>query len=244
VIRDGGLRYLRVAGSGSVISAEPADGGRVEVLVVAHRRASRMLLDSMGTEIRTTKFDLPIRVSSAAKLGDMWYAAGADSEGALRVYRLAEVRSDVVARIPRGQGGRDTGAVAAHLSVSGSDLIVSLVRTPYTVWRISATSAESVTVTQPRDDPRVGPLVAGENMASWAALRGIAVDSGTVHTLADLASDARVVFVVNHRGRILSVKRIAAPLGFVDSSLPTRRICAVRNTGFRELVCYEWQWTQ
>lgn len=120
--------------------------------------------------------------------------------------------------------------------------MVAIARSPYSIWHES-TATEGAAVIRPRDDRRIESVPVSENRASWYALRGVEIDSGSVHTLTDLASDSRVIFVVNHAGRILTVRKIAAPLGFVDGDLTAKRICAVRTLEVRELVCYNWRWT-
>jgi hypothetical protein len=242
VFDDGRARRLRGDSTWRVVTAEVANGGGVEVMFAEAKRALWVLFDSAGARVRSKVADLPVMVSSGARVGATWYAAGGDASRALRLYRVSDDGSAApILRIPRDAGGRDSGVAAVHLVNSGTDLVVVLARAPYVIWRVSSIG-DSTVITRPRDDPRIDSVLVGVHRSVWVALRGVAIDSGTVQTIADLASDNRVVFVLDRRGRILTVRRIVAPLGFVDSDVSARRICALRNVTIREIVCYGWKW--
>lgn len=242
-LRAQGARLIKGDSGSRLVAAEWIDSGRVGAIFASGRGASYEQLDLDGRIEKVRSFDIPITVTSAIRIGSVWYLAGNDDRKALRLFRIIESGSATsLLSIPNNAGRRDSNVVVAHLSRIEGELIISLARSPYTIWRLNPSTGATV-ASNPRDDARVDSALVIEHLASWYALRGVAIDSGTVHTLADLASNSRIVFVLTHDGRIINVKKISAPIGFVDSNVRAKRLCAVRTLSTRELVCYTWRWT-
>ncbi len=227
-----------------VLLAEFTPARAVRLLIADSSGLASQSFDASGKAVSEWSKLLPVKITSAAKIGEVVFAGGADSLGTFQLFRFERsARPTLVLSIPAGHDGRDTAAVAAHLSQNLGSLEVSLLRFPYTIWSIDVAEPRVVATTRPIDDPRIERALGATYRAVWLALRGVPLDSGSLHVIADLASDRRVAFATDGLGRILLVKEFVAPLGFVDSRLPDKVLCAVRSLEKREVVCYRWTWT-
>ena len=88
------------------------------------------------------------------------------------------------------------------------------------------------------------PFSAGPTGASWRGLVVVPLDCGMLQTLADLASDQRLLVRYGPTGAVARVSPLEAPFGVAASQTEQRLLAAVRRTGGQEIVLYEWRWLQ
>jgi hypothetical protein len=122
-----------------------------------------------------------------------------------------------------------------QLSAAGDEVLLSDTRAPFTTLRLGP-DGELRGRLEPGTPPGNGPG------ARWFPLPVVALDTGYVQVIADLASDARELVVFGADGRLLRTTRIELPLAFV-STVPGRRVLlGSRALGVREVVEYRWEW--
>ena len=80
------------------------------------------------------------------------------------------------------------------------------------------------------------------DFATWVSLPLVALDRGYLQSIADLASDRRLIVAYTASGHVLSEVVIDAPLGLLLGATEGPRVYGVRRTNGLEIVEYHYRW--
>lgn len=161
-----------------------------------------------------------------------WLVGGVDTAGSYRVQPLGGepwwiIRPDTV----RG------GVLPPYrLAPATAGVLLTEAEPPFRTWPVSAESVGAGFVPSGANYPR------REGVQQWVSGPVVDLGEAMVQTLADLASDRRVMVVYDSRGREVSKTVIDVPMALVGITRDRRHVVAVRNLGEAEVVLYRWSW--
>ena len=115
---------------------------------------------------------------------------------------------------------------------------------PFRVWRIGAD-----TDWLPVEFQRISPDWFDGDIASsvrlnpgiWSTTSVVSIGPGYVHTLANRATDRRLLLWFDSHGRFERYSTVDAPIGFVAGAAGARVVLAVRTLNTTEFVKYSWE---
>lgn len=161
-----------------------------------------------------------------------WVAAGVDADGQYRIQPLDGspwwvIRPDTL----RG------GVLAPYrLAAARDGVLLTEAEPPFRTWRVGPEGA---------GDP-FAPTGSGYPESSgvqrWVSAPVVEIGDGLVQTLADLASDRRVLVLYDRDGRELRKTVVGVPMALVGVTADGRHLVGVRNLGTPEVVLYRWGW--
>jgi len=195
-----------------------------------------------GKRLHARKLSLPIEITGAVAIGDVWMIGGADSSR----YHVFSVAPDGHRR-PIQQWAGDASAriaPAMHLSPAGRDLLVTDMDAPYSVRRVNSNGRILASFSPAKD---ALPALGTRGDAShdrWVSLPAVYFGDGYLQTLADLTSDLRVVIAYDRHGNQRSAAQVHAPIGFVGTTPDFRFLVASRGGAAPEFVLYRWRWSE
>lgn len=237
-------RLLRISDNATSVAGVGYDSlGTTQALILeadeSGGRPVPYIVSIPPTAASRIRIDVPARVVQGVRASDRWYLAAVASDSSMEVYSwTSDERARALLRIPP-RTGMGAHIPRVHLSLDLNELLITRADSPFTVQRTDR-AGKSLTSASPLRDHRVLDALAATPNALWVSLPAVALDVSVIQTLADLRSEQRVFVVSNRAGRVHSVGRLSTPLGFVDSDIPGRLVCAVRTLNTRELVCYRW----
>ena len=116
-------------------------------------------------------------------------------------------------------------------------VLLTEVRSPFLVIRVSLADGTADTLrTPPLPIPR-------DSLHLWRARPAIALDCGTLVSVASLAGDQRLLLRWDGADDLVKVTPLTAPFGLVARLPGERALLAARRAGGLELVTYRWQWS-
>ena len=129
------------------------------------------------------------------------------------------------------------GIARFHLTALPEQVLLTEVRSPFRIIRVAlATGAADTLLTPPLPIPP-------DSLHLWRAQPALALDCGTLVSVASLAGDQRLLLRWDAAGRFVKVTPLAAPFGLVARLPGERALLAARRAGGLELVTYRWHWS-
>jgi hypothetical protein len=233
LVRSGG-EWRRVERHGPPIAVAVAGDG----FEVAHQ--SGVVSYSWEGMARGTARDTSVwrHVDHAVRLDTSWVVMLRDTSGVLRIGSVVALRA-----------GRDWLRVdpdtlpesrlpAYHLAAGKDHVYLSEAEPPFRTWRVGRAGRVGHA-----SAPEV-PVGGGTGPERWVALPMVDFPEGAIQTLADLASDWRVLTVYDRDGRLNRRTELRIPMGVVGTTVDGSHLVAVRNVGAFEIVWYRWRWVE
>lgn len=116
-------------------------------------------------------------------------------------------------------------------------VLLTEVRSPFRVIRVAFATGQTDTLVTP-------PLpIPSDSLHLWRALPALAIDCGTLLSVASLAGDQRLLVRWDAADQLAKVTPLAAPFGLVARLPGERALLAARRAGGLELVTYRWRWS-
>ena len=210
--------------------------GALEVVDGHGGRVHRFLSD--GSHAGFRELGVPVRIGAAARAPGGWAVGGAGEDGRYRVYAAGDGPPRLLLTIDP-----DT-LLARRLSSYRLDpardaVLVSEAELPFRVWRVGRDGSAAPAMMPRGVRDRV--TTRGER-ERWVALSVVEVGGGYLQTLADLASDRRLLVLMGRDGSTLRITEVAAPLGIAGTSADGEYVVGVRQADGWEAVLYRWRW--
>jgi hypothetical protein len=179
---------------------------------------------------------------SAARADDRWLFLLKRSGGDIV---LGTAAGDVVVDLtPERDWGDMAGVESAWVAVYGEEILLTETQRPYMVGVYRDATSQRLTLRPPL---ALIDSLRGENrqpnLDTWMSLRTLRLDRGYVQTIADVASDHRVLVRYDERGRVTATRVLAVPIGFAASIIEKRTLIAARRINHVEVVKYRWRWS-
>lgn len=238
-----GRRPLRpsVAFNDPIAVAFSGGSEEIHVLDAGTQRLSRF--DLSGRLLGSESLTLPITIASAARYDGGWLVGGFTAEGRYDVILHRPTGADVhVLSLPKEhvlQGAR----ASASVSAAGGAAYITLLASPFTVTAVDEQGHTGAQFAPEFADSVRDTLGLLDSTRLWISLPIVPFKAGYLQTLADITSDVRVLVYYDQRGRVVSRRRIDAPLGFCGADDPRNVLLAVRVTEHPEVVFYDWRWS-
>ena len=225
----------------SIVAAALLDEDSLVSIVTS--RKGIWLLTTRGRRVDHRALDPTRRVQTAIRKDGAWILGAANAGGEFELIRAADDGRTVnLLTLRPGQEGRDGAPVSAHLAEMTGDVLVTLLRRPFSITRV-AENGRILRVHAPGGHAELKSLLdRRDSTRDWVSLRTVVLDSAFLQTLADLRSSDRVLAVYARDDRPVRVTRLSAALGFLESVPSQQLLLASRNTGVEELVGYRWRW--
>lgn len=238
-------RSFVVDGALGVVGLGFDDQGVAEAMIESsgtHQGAYDVLLVSIPATALSTAVSVRVdaRLLQAERSGSLWYMTTITPDSAIAVLRRDSAGGVQPIRIVRDVAHAGEGVRKLHLSADSSELLLTFADAPFTVERIDSLGRRLVQ-SAPLLDERVRIAIDSMPGAIWVSLPAVPLDRGYIQTIADLRSAQRILVLSGRDGNVVSARAFSVPLGFVESEISARRLCAVRTLDARELVCYRWQ---
>lgn len=129
------------------------------------------------------------------------------------------------------------GIVRYHMTALPEQVLLTEVRSPFRVIRVSLADGTADTLlTLPLPIP-------SDSLHLWRAQPAIALDCGTLVSVASLAGDMRLLLRWDAAGRFVKATPLAAPFALVARLPGEQALLAARRAGGLELVTYRWRWS-
>jgi len=115
---------------------------------------------------------------------------------------------------------------------------------PFRVWRIGADTDWLPVEFQPLSPDWFDGDVASSvrlNPGIWSTTSVVSIGPGYVHTLANRATDRRLLLGFDSHGRFERYSTVDAPIGFVAGAAGAPVVLAVRTLNTTEFVKYSWE---
>jgi hypothetical protein len=167
-------------------------------------------------------------------------------EGWLLALRDAVTRRFVVVRetagraVPLFQGeiaDSEGGISRFRMTALPEHVLLTEVRSPFRVIRVALATGQADTLLTP-------PLpILPDSLHLWRAQPALALDCGTLLSVASLAGDQRLLVRWDAADRLAKVTPHAVPFGLVARLPGERALLAARRAGGLELVTYRWRWS-
>lgn len=175
-------------------------------------------------------------VKHAVYSGDGWVFAVPDTDERLRIGPATELRAGLAwlsveaDTLPGGE------MPAYRLGGGDGKVFLSEAEPPFRSWQVGSAGAVGHGFA-----PAGGPE-GGAGIQRWIAFPVIDFGSGMIQTLADLASDHRLLAVYDEAGQPQRTAEFRSPFAIVGRSADRRHLIGVRNVGGFEVVLYRWGW--
>jgi hypothetical protein len=238
VYRGGQEQVVRSASLAQPIAAWIGAEDSVIEVVDAERR-SIFYLGWDGRSLEERSLPVGWNLESATRLPSGWVIGGRDNQGDYQIL-IVEPGGEprLLHSLKRGRYGA-AGPLAVHLSPEGDRVLVTLIRSPFSIFRLGRGGEVDRVVPQVQR----ALMPSRDSIPLWISLPAVALDRGIVRTLSDLRSDTRVFTLYDPTGRDIRQSEIDVPLGFVMSVPDSRLLAAVRKTMAVEVVGYRWRWS-
>jgi hypothetical protein len=202
-------------------------------LAILRFRVDGTLLSEMKVKAST----IPVAVARA-KHG--WVLGSLDARGRLRLESI-RVGDSVPSTTVVLEGSGDIGP--AHLVAHQDQVWAAFVNPPFGVVRSDSTGVLSRVGSGAKTLAPDSIRSESDSVANWwVALPVLPLDNGSIQTLADLRSTARLVLLRNDKGAIVRTTRLNTPTGFVASVPRQAKLVAVKRRGGMEVVVFSWTW--
>jgi hypothetical protein len=245
--RDGALVDLGGAGAMRLINLPSevvtagvglsADDSQIELIDANPTGTALLRLPFSGGPLTRTPLQLASSetILTAAYAAESWLVGTQDSQS--RSFRLWAFTRDGHGRLLYQSTAADSaaGIPRYEVAVDHSGWLLAASQPPFTIIRGTALPGPSAALDSLS-------LSAGPTGASWRGLVVVPLDCGALQTLADLASDQRLLVRYGPTGRVARVSSLEAPFGVAASQTEQRLLVGVRRTGGQEVVLYEWHW--
>ncbi len=212
----------------------------IEVIAEGSREIHRMSLAGGPTETRA--IDAPESIIAAARDADGWIFLTRSPDGQLSLRRERWAQTGT-----RRSAGWVNGRKDGYAMIAGAEeIVLTQTARPHAV-RVFDKALRLRRSFQPGADvlPRTqGKAAADSSPALWTSLAAIPLDRGYIQTIADLASDRRIVVLYDEVGNSVRATDLKVALGFTASVPPRRLLFASRRLNTVEIVRYEWCWTR
>ena len=216
-----------------------ADDSQIELIDANPTGPALVRIAFDGASLSRTPLQLASSetILTSAYSAEAWLIGTQDSQS--RRFRLWTFTRDGRGRLLYQTAAADSvgGIPRYEATVDRTSWLLAASQTPFTVIRgpLVQGTAEAVDSL---------PFSAGPTGASWRGLVVVPLDCGSLQTLADLASDQRLLVRYGPTGRVARVSPLEAPFGVAASQTDQRLLAGVRRTGGQEVVLYEWRWLQ
>jgi hypothetical protein len=189
---------------------------------------------------RTAARDTSIwrHVDHAVRLDTTWVAALRDSSGILRIGSVLALRAGREWLRVDPDTLPESRLPAYRLAAGKGHVYVSEAEPPFRTWRLGRAGPVGHA-----SAPEV-PVGGGIDPQRWVALPMVDFPEGAIQTLADLASDRRVLTVYDREGRLNRRAELRIPLAVVGTTADGSHLVAARNVGGFEIVWYRWRWVE
>ena len=244
----GGGELLRSVAGDSIVSTQFSERMAVVGLAFGPRPGTWRVAD--GWTGRELVFDEDgARIGErplALTRGQILEQAIRREEGWLLASRDAATRRFVVVRetahgaVPlfHGDVADSVEGISRFLMTSLPEhVLLTEVRAPFRVIRVALATGQADTLHTP---PLVIPP---DSLHLWRAQPALALDCGTLLSVASLAGDQRLLVRWDAADQLVKVTSLAAPFGLVARLPGEQALLAARRAGALELVTYRWRWT-
>jgi hypothetical protein len=189
---------------------------------------------------REVKINTPLPIVQAIRTEDGWFVGLESTTGDFELHQLVNGNSSrLVARVvPRG----GESLVANWVQLARLSHGVGLTRR---LWpfesRLFYREPNRMLLIGP-DTGVIGPLIRSNHRRSttWASLPLFEFQGGFLQTLADLASDERLILWYDKTGALRQARSVSVPMGLVGQAKEDSVLIALRRTNALELVRYAW----
>lgn len=221
---------LPVALAAAPAGAGMARNGTIELIDPGAGLLRRTEADGQGSD---TPLPVGVRVRDAVRTEPHgWVIGGVDARGRYRVQGLDGTAWWVISpdTLPGGT------LPPYRLSAAADGVLLTEAEPPFRTWRVGPDGPGTV----------FAPLSAGsperQGVQRWVSAPVIDLGDGLVQTLADLASDRRVMILYDRGGREVRKTVLGVPMALVGITRDRRHLLAVRDVGSPEIVLYRWRW--
>lgn len=233
LINADGRRRLVGSSDQEVLGAAFVGSDTIEV--VDRARHAILSFTRSGATLDTELLPPNVPAEAAVRLADGWLMGWHLDDS---TYALAELRSGAELhrplRIPLADNRR-SALSPVHLVTLWGKPGYAWQREPFLTYTVDREPHRLL-------DPSAYIPSSDSVSRDWAALPPIAFPGGAIQTIADLASDTRIVVIFDSNGRAIRASTLDTPLGFVAAAPTKPLLLAARNTGTLELVLYEFVW--
>lgn len=191
---------------------------------------------TMAGEGRSRPLPSGLRVVDAVRTERFgWIAAGVDPQGR---YRIQPIDAGAAWWVISPDTLREGALPPYRLAATGDGVLLTEAEPPFRTWRVRPEGAEEPFAPTSAGSPE------RDGVQRWVSAPLVDLGDAMVQTLADLASDRRVLVLYDQDGREQRKTVMSVPMALVGITGDRRHLVGVRDVGSPEVVLYRWSWSR